>query len=106
MKHLGFAALKDTAKLAPACSSRVRRTSSRLLWKFNSVYNPQRQIADHRKPVTYQMRLPEVQPDRKKIDPMKLYVIQPLEHEVLKAAQIKAEAEAAICNRPPSPRSG
>jgi hypothetical protein len=27
---------------------------------------------------------------------MKLYVIQPLEHEVIKAAKIKAEAEAAV----------
>ena len=29
-----------------------------MLWRFNSVFNPQRQLADHARPVAYQMRLP------------------------------------------------
>lgn len=29
-----------------------------MLWKFNSVYNPARQLADHARPVRYAMRLP------------------------------------------------
>lgn len=96
LKHLGFAALKDTAKLAAKLALKGQFNFIKMLWKFNSVYNPERQIADHKKPVKYEMRLPVVEKDRKKIDPMKLYVIQPLEHEVIKAAQIKAEAEAAM----------
>ena len=34
----------------------------RMLWRFNSVFNPQRQLADHRRPVRYQMRLPAAAP--------------------------------------------
>ena len=30
----------------------------RMLWRFNSVFNPRRQLADHARPVAYQMRLP------------------------------------------------
>jgi hopanoid C-3 methylase len=96
MKHLGWAALKDTAFLSAKLLMKGQTNFVKMLWKFNSVYNPQRQIEDHKKPVKYEMRLPVVEKDRKKIDPMKLYVIQPLEHEVIKAAQIKAEAEAAM----------
>jgi hypothetical protein len=30
----------------------------RMLWKFNSVYNPELQLADHRQPVKYEINLP------------------------------------------------
>jgi magnesium-protoporphyrin IX monomethyl ester (oxidative) cyclase len=30
-----------------------------MLWKFNSVYNPGRQLADHRRPVKYEIGLPK-----------------------------------------------
>jgi len=30
----------------------------KMLWKFNSVYNPDLQMADHARPVTYQMPMP------------------------------------------------
>jgi hypothetical protein len=30
----------------------------KMLWKFNSVYNPELQLADHARPVTYQMPMP------------------------------------------------
>jgi hypothetical protein len=29
-----------------------------MLWKFNSVYNPELQLADHRRPVKYEISLP------------------------------------------------
>jgi magnesium-protoporphyrin IX monomethyl ester (oxidative) cyclase len=32
----------------------------RAIWKFNKVYNADRQFADHQKPVTYQIRPPVV----------------------------------------------
>jgi hopanoid C-3 methylase HpnR len=57
-KHLGFAALRTTARLAAQRLLRGQTNFVRMLWKFNSVYNPARQLADHRKPVRYQMRLP------------------------------------------------
>jgi hypothetical protein len=39
-----------------------------MLWKFNSVYNPELQLSDHRQPVTYEMALPpgpQAKPDLK-----------------------------------------
>ena len=57
-KHLGFAALRTTAGLAARRLLRGQTNFVRMLWKFNSVYNPHRQLADHRQPVRYQMRLP------------------------------------------------
>ena len=29
-----------------------------MLWKFSTVYNPERQYADHLKPVRYEMKPP------------------------------------------------
>jgi hypothetical protein len=29
-----------------------------MLWKFNSIYNPKLQLADHQRPVSYEMSLP------------------------------------------------
>jgi hopanoid C-3 methylase HpnR len=57
-KHLGFSALKDTALIAARLLARGQTNFIRMLWKFNSVYNPARQLADHRRPVRYQMRHP------------------------------------------------
>jgi hypothetical protein len=30
----------------------------KMLWKFNGVFNPKLQLADHARPVTYRMPLP------------------------------------------------
>jgi hopanoid C-3 methylase len=43
-----------------------------MLWKFNSVYNPKLQLADHARPVTYEMPKP---PDPvAEIAPQLLYI--------------------------------
>ena len=34
-----------------------------MLWKFNSVYNSKLQLADHERPVKYQMTLPPTRED-------------------------------------------
>jgi hypothetical protein len=47
-----------------------------MLWKFNSVYHPELQIADHRRPVTYQMRLP-ARPASSEEKPRDLFVLRP-----------------------------
>ncbi len=57
-KHLGFAALKDTALLAARLLLRGQTNFVRMLWKFNGVYNPTRQLGDHRRPVRYAMHIP------------------------------------------------
>lgn len=57
-KHLGWTALKSTARIAAGHLLRGQTNFVKMLWKFNSVYNPQLQLADHAMPVTYQMPLP------------------------------------------------
>jgi hopanoid C-3 methylase len=57
-KHLGWAALKDTFVLAAKLAICGQTNFVRMLWKFNSVYNVERQAGDHRREVSYEMNLP------------------------------------------------
>jgi hopanoid C-3 methylase HpnR len=75
-KHLGFAALKATAGLSARLLLRGQTNFIKMLWRFNSVYNPKRQLADHARPVRYEMRLPAM-PARENVDRRRLYVLQP-----------------------------
>jgi hopanoid C-3 methylase HpnR len=74
-KHLGWAALKSTAALAAGHLMRGQTNFVKMLWKFNSVYNPKLQMADHQRPVSYQMALPP--PQRANVDSKLLYVLPP-----------------------------
>jgi hopanoid C-3 methylase HpnR len=72
-KHLGWAALKGTAKIAAGHLMRGQTNFIKMLWKFNSVYNPELQMADHRRPVVYEMTPP---PEHKeKVDAKQLYIL-------------------------------
>jgi hopanoid C-3 methylase HpnR len=71
-KHLGLSALKDTAMLTAKLVARGQTNFLRMLWRFNSVYNPEKQLADHRRPVRYQMRLPAGGEQ-----PKDLYILRP-----------------------------
>jgi hopanoid C-3 methylase HpnR len=75
MKHLGWSALKSTARIAAGHLLRGQTNFVKMLWKFNSVYNPKLQLADHQQPVKYEMSLPP--PRRERMDPKLLYVLQP-----------------------------
>jgi len=57
-KHLGVAALRETAAIAAGLVMRGQTNFIRMLWKFKQVYNTRRQFADHQRPVTYAMRPP------------------------------------------------
>jgi hopanoid C-3 methylase HpnR len=57
-KHLGWAALKSTAALAAGHLMRGQTNFVKMLWKFNSVYNPKLQMADHERPTSYEMSPP------------------------------------------------
>ncbi len=59
-KHLGLTALREVAGLAARLALRGQTNFLRMLWKFGSVYNRDRQYSDHLRPVTYQMRPPAV----------------------------------------------
>jgi len=71
-KHLGWGALRDAAGLAAAKLMRGQTNFVKMLWKFNSVYNPELQIADHKRPVKYFIATPPEA--RETVDPKTLYV--------------------------------
>ncbi len=74
MKHLGWRTLKHTARIAIRNLLRGQTNFIKMLWKFNSVYSPELQLADHAAPVRYEMRGP---PEPKQvIDPKSLYIHQ------------------------------
>jgi hopanoid C-3 methylase HpnR len=56
-KHLGFAALRKTLGITSRHLLHGQTNFLRMLWKFNSVFNPELQLADHARPVRYEMPL-------------------------------------------------
>jgi hopanoid C-3 methylase HpnR len=68
-KHLGVAALAQTAGIAARQLLRGQTNFVRMLWKFSSVYDADLQFADHQRPVRYELPLPPAvpvaAPDRK-----------------------------------------
>ena len=61
-KHLGLRAVAGAARVLAGNLARGQTNFARMLWRFNRVYNPERQLADHRRPVRYELPLPG-QPD-------------------------------------------
>ena len=64
IKHLGLSALREAAGLAVGRLLRGQTNFVRMLWKFNSVYNPNLQIADHQQPVRYEISPPPEREER------------------------------------------
>jgi len=58
MKHLGWRALREVMALAAQRLARGQTNFVKMLWKFNEVYNAQRQLADHDREVRYEIKLP------------------------------------------------
>lgn len=57
-KHLGMRTAAGALRVLAGNLARGQTNFARMLWRFNRVYNPQRQLADHRRPVRYQLPLP------------------------------------------------
>jgi hopanoid C-3 methylase HpnR len=57
-KHLGLAAIRQTAGIIGRLLLRGQTNFLRTVWKFNSVFNPALQMADHARPVAYELPLP------------------------------------------------
>lgn len=74
-KHLGMKALKATAKIAARHLLKGQTNFVKMLWKFNSVYDPKLLLADHHKPVEYEIYLPP-KPEEK-IDRNTLFIHTP-----------------------------
>jgi hopanoid C-3 methylase len=61
-KHLGVAALMKTSGIVARQLLRGQTNFARMIWKFNKVYNADRQYADHQREVRYQLPPPAAQP--------------------------------------------
>jgi len=72
-KHLGWHALFDATSLAARFLLRGQTNFVKMLWKFDKVYNAQRQAAEHGRLVKYPMSLPKV-PAQTKVDPATLFI--------------------------------
>ncbi|WNM32588.1 hopanoid C-3 methylase HpnR [Streptomyces sp. Li-HN-5-11] len=57
-KHLGLRTALGAAQILGRNLLRGQTNFARMLWQFNKVYNPKRQLADHRRPVRYELPLP------------------------------------------------
>lgn len=58
-KHLGLRTAVGAMRVLAGNLARGQTNFARMLWKFNRVYNPARQLADHRRPVRYELPLPQ-----------------------------------------------
>lgn len=65
-KHLGLRTAFGAARILGANLVRGQTNFARMLWKFNKVYNPDRQYADHQRPVRYELPLPGPPPDNRR----------------------------------------
>jgi hypothetical protein len=74
MKHMGWAGLRDLATIVLGHLVRGQTNFFRSLWKFDGVFNPKLLLADHQRPVAYEMMMPP--PAQAKVDPKLLYVLQ------------------------------
>jgi magnesium-protoporphyrin IX monomethyl ester (oxidative) cyclase len=57
-KHLGRRAAYGAARVLARNLSHGQTNFARMIWRFNRVYNPARQLADHHRPVHYELPLP------------------------------------------------
>jgi hopanoid C-3 methylase HpnR len=58
-KHLGVSAVVQTAGIMARQLAHGQTNFARMIWKFNSVYNAERQLADHSEPVHYELPVPD-----------------------------------------------
>jgi radical SAM superfamily enzyme YgiQ (UPF0313 family) len=54
-KHLGIAALRKTLGITSRLLLHGQTNFLRMIWNFNSVFNPALQMADHARPVRYEL---------------------------------------------------
>ena len=71
-KHLGAKQIWGTARTVARLLARGQTNFLKMLFKFNSVYDPRLQMADHARPVRYEISLPPE--PRAKVDPNALYI--------------------------------
>lgn len=76
-KHLGWSALRGAAGQAAHLLVRGQTNFVRMLWKFNSVFDPRLQLADHEREVKYAMSPPPSTHGASGIDMKTVYIHGP-----------------------------
>lgn len=71
-KHMSWLALRTFAPLIAKLALRGQTNFFGMLWKFNQVFDPALLLADHRRPVPYEMALPPA--PKTAVQPGALYV--------------------------------
>jgi hopanoid C-3 methylase len=61
-KHLSFAAARATLGIIARHLMRGQTNFARMLWRFNKVYNAERQYRDHSREIKYELPLPDHHP--------------------------------------------
>lgn len=75
-KHLGLSAIRQTLGISAGMLLRGQTNFLRMIWKFNSVFNPALQMADHARPVQYEL---PVRPEAVSVaDKRSLYIHKPV----------------------------
>jgi hypothetical protein len=75
-RRLGWAALRGAMGESERLLLRGQTNFVRMLWTFNSVFNPKLQLADHTREVRYEMTPPPPVTEGR-LDPKSLYVRSP-----------------------------
>jgi hypothetical protein len=57
-KHLGWRAVRSLSGILANNLARGQTNTLKMLWKFNSIYDPRLQLADHQQPVRYELSPP------------------------------------------------
>jgi hopanoid C-3 methylase HpnR len=77
-KHMGWRAVKDCADIVVRLLAKGQTNFLKMLFKFGGVYNVERMMADHAKPVKYEIGLPPLTtPKLSRDDKAHLYVHPP-----------------------------
>ncbi|WP_028227995.1 hopanoid C-3 methylase HpnR [Paraburkholderia ferrariae] len=77
-KHLGWTALRGAAGQATRLLVRGQTNFVRMLWRFNSVFDPRLQLADHEREVRYEMTPPPATNGPPQIDMKAVYIHGPM----------------------------
>ncbi|HEY2049072.1 MAG TPA: hopanoid C-3 methylase HpnR [Caulobacteraceae bacterium] len=75
-KHMGWEAFRGAIGESARLLLKGQTNFVRMLWKFNSVFNPKLQLADHAREVRYEMSPPPAVTEGR-LDPKSLYVHGP-----------------------------
>jgi hopanoid C-3 methylase HpnR len=75
-KHMGWEAFRGAIGESARLLMKGQTNFVRMLWKFNSVFNPKLQLADHARSVRYEMTPPPPVAEGR-LDPRSLYVHGP-----------------------------